>query len=351
VHRTLGWYWSYERYEFPRLGPLERARLERRNAAELQRHLREFRPDVVAWWAMGCMSLSLIEQVRRAGLPAVFLVHDNWLVYGWKFDAWTRIWKRWRKPFAPIAELVCRVPTQVHVSRAGPMVFNSRYTLEQAAAAGFASPHATVVHPGIDERFLDRIPPKQWEWRILYVGRIDRQKGVDTALRALAELPPEATLTIHGTGDPEYLSEMRAEAERMRVADRVDFGRFASQGELRAIYAAADVVVFPVRWEEPFGLIPLEAMGLGRPVVATAHGGSAEFLRDGDNALTFAADDHGELAERVRRLAGDPDLRARLVEHGARTAAAHTADEFARRTVEAIVAAAGLRHPRSRRNA
>src|ERR1700704_1230608 len=72
VHRTLRWYWDLERYEFPRLGAVQRLRLQRHNGAELDRHLREFRPDLVTWWSMGCMSLAMIERARRAGIAAVF---------------------------------------------------------------------------------------------------------------------------------------------------------------------------------------------------------------------------------------------------------------------------------------
>jgi len=86
----------------------------------------------------------------------------------------------------------------------------------------------------------------------------------------------------------------------------------------------ADVVVFPVIWDEPWGLVPLEAMGMGRPVVATGRGGSAEYLRDGENALLFEAGDAVALADAVRRLAGDDALRARLRETGLATAPQHT---------------------------
>src|SRR5690348_4710410 len=68
VHRDLQWYWRD--HQFPRLRRHARARLERRNAAALARNLDAFAPDVVAWWSMGGMSLSLISQVARAGLPA-----------------------------------------------------------------------------------------------------------------------------------------------------------------------------------------------------------------------------------------------------------------------------------------
>ena len=89
-------------------------------------------------------------------------------------------------------------------------------------------------------------------------------------------------------------------------------------------YARADATVFPVRWEEPKGLVPLASMGRGRPVVATGRGGSAEYLRDGENCLLFDAWDADALAAAVRRLAGDPALCQRLREGGLETAPRHT---------------------------
>ena len=343
VHRTLGWYWDPGSHRFVGQGRLARVRLERRNAAELRCHLRDFRPDVVAWWSMGCMSLSLIEQVRRAGIPGVCVVHDDWLSYGWHNDAWSRTWKGKRRGLGRVAERLTGVPTQVQIGGAGPLVFNSDYTREHAREAGVDVTAATVVHPGIDGRFLAPAPPRRWGWRLAYVGRIDRRKGIDTAVKALAELPPVATLTVTGTGDDAYQAELRALARSLGVEERVRFDGFASVEDLPAIYACADVVVFPVRWEEPFGLVPLEAMGVGRPVVATARGGAAEYLLDGENALVFGADDAAGLAACVQRLAGDEGLRARLRQGGTRTAADHTVERFAEQTVTEIVRAARRR--------
>jgi glycosyltransferase involved in cell wall biosynthesis len=86
--------------------------------------------------------------------------------------------------------------------------------------------------------------------------------------------------------------------------------------------------VFPVRWEEPWGLVPLEAMARGRPVAATGRGGSGEYLRDGENALLFEAGDPAGLARAVARLAEDPALRERLREAGLETAPRHTEVQF-----------------------
>jgi len=345
VHRTLRWYWDPGTQRFVGQGRLARVRLERHNAAELRRHLDEFRPDVVAWWSMGCMSLSLIEQVRRAGIPGVFVVHDDWLSYGWRNDAWSRTWKHRRGAAGRVATRLCGLPTQVDIDAAGPLVFNSSYTLEHARRAGVDVSAATVVRPGIHERFLTPAPPNSWHWRLAYVGRIDRRKGIDTAVASLAHLPSAATLAIHGSGDEAYAAELRALARRLGAEDRVRFAGFAAGDALPGIYAAADAVVFPVRWEEPFGLVPLEAMGVGRPVVATSRGGATEFLADGENALVFRPDDAGALAACVERLAGDEALRAHLISGGLRTAAAHTVERFAERTMTEIVRAA-QRRPR-----
>jgi glycosyltransferase involved in cell wall biosynthesis len=293
------------------------------------------------------MSLSLIEQVRRAGVPSVFSVHDDWLVYGWEADAWTRIWRGRRRVLAQPAELVFGVPTRVDVAAAGKMLFNSDYTRSRAVEAGIDAPGALVIRPGIHRRFLEPVRPTPCAWQVLYIGRVDRQKGIDTAVEALAELPETASLTVCGSGDPAYITEMHLRAAALGLGERLRFLPFAAGDEVRAIYAASDVVVFPVRWEEPWGLVPLEAMALGRPLVSTARGGSVEFLRDGENALTFPADDHLALARCIERLAEDEELRERLRQGGKQTAARYTADEFDRRTVEEVVDA-GVREAADR---
>jgi glycosyltransferase involved in cell wall biosynthesis len=99
--------------------------------------------------------------------------------------------------------------------------------------------------------------------------------------------------------------------------------------ELPAAYAGGDVTLFPVRWAEPFGLVPLEAMAVGRPVVASGRGGSGEILRDGANCLLVDPDQGpAALAARIRELADDPALRARLREGGLRTVAEIVAERF-----------------------
>jgi glycosyltransferase involved in cell wall biosynthesis len=98
--------------------------------------------------------------------------------------------------------------------------------------------------------------------------------------------------------------------------------------ELHEAYGWADAVVFPVIWDEPWGLVPLEAMARGTPVVATGAGGSAEYLRDGDNCVLFQRGEARALAAALVRLGGDDVLRARLREHGLATAELHAEAAF-----------------------
>jgi glycosyltransferase involved in cell wall biosynthesis len=269
------------------------------------------------------MSLSLIERVRRAGIPAVGVVGDDWMIYSPRVDAWYRMVRR-LSALAPAVGLLAGVPSRVDLGDAA-WLFNSQTTRDRAVhESGFDLPGAQVLHPGIDAGLFRAAPGHDWAWRLLYVGRLDERKGVDTAIECLAHLPGEATLTVLGSGDARYRAELRAQCARLGVEDRVVLG-LRPRGELPLAYAEADALLFPARWEEPWGLVPLEAMAVGTPVIATGTGGSAEYLRHRDNALVVGASARAiDLAGAVRTLASDAGLRARLRRHGLDTAARYT---------------------------
>jgi glycosyltransferase involved in cell wall biosynthesis len=317
----------------PRIGTRARLRVERHNLATLDCALDEFGPDVVNWWPLGGMSVSLIERVHRRGVPAAGVISDDWLVYCMRSDMWAgRFGRRGR---ARLAEALTGVPTRVDLGAAGSWLFNSDYIRARALVAR-SLPDTAVAHPGIETARFAPVPERdKFGWRLLYLGRIDRRKGIDTAMEALAELPEHATLSIVGRGDEAYAGELQRMSARLGVDGRVEFAEVERDG-VPAAYARADVVVFPVRWDEPWGLVPLEAMAVGTPVVATGTGGSAEYLRDGENCLVFERDGSAALAAAVRRLAEDPDLRARLRAGGIATAARNGEDSYNRAVVAAV---------------
>jgi glycosyltransferase involved in cell wall biosynthesis len=294
---------------------------------------------------MGGLTLTMLEAVRRRGIPAVAFVHDDWLDYGLWADGWSNAFRGPRRSrLAPLAERLAGIPAAVDFDGAARYVFVSERTRRHALEKGHLLSRTGIAHSGIHEEFLDAAPEKPWSWRLVYVGRLDPRKGVDTAVEALAQLPPEARLELIGGWDRREEARLRALAAELGAEGRVEFSGQRGRTEIAAAYAACDAVVFPVRWEEPWGLVPLEAMAKGRPVVATGRGGSAEYLRDGENCLLFEAGDAAALAAAVRRLADDGELRARLRAGGLETAPRHTEARLNDAVERELCAAAGAEH-------
>jgi glycosyltransferase involved in cell wall biosynthesis len=324
VYRELRWYWRD--HAWPAIPVRERVRLERSNGAVLEHHLTTFAPDVVGWWSMGGMSLSLIERVRRSGIPAAGFVCEGWMIYGPSVDGWIRL-TRW-PVMGTVAEKLTGVPTRLKLNDSAHWLFPSEL-LRRESASRWGLTHTSVAHQGVNPEVFRPAPRPSWRYRLLYAGRIDPRKGIDLAIEALPELPPEASLEVVGDGDTAHLAELRELAKLLGVADRVAFLPGESQALLRDRYAKADALVFPVLWREPYGLVPLEAMAVGTPVIATGRGGSGEYLRDRENALLFDPDDGpGALAAAVTELAGDGELRRRITEGGAATSASIDVNAF-----------------------
>jgi glycosyltransferase involved in cell wall biosynthesis len=166
---------------------------------------------------------------------------------------------------------------------------------------------------------------------ILFVGGNYLRKGLPALLRAAALLRPgHPDLRIHVVGGDRRRPRFERLARRLGVAGAVAFHGWRDNDRVRSLMAGADLFAMPSR-VEAFGLVYLEAMRAGTPVIATCRGGAAEAFADGREALLVDPDDPAAIAAAIRRIGEEPDLRRTLVE-GGRAAAA-------RFTVEAAVAA------------
>jgi D-inositol-3-phosphate glycosyltransferase len=189
-----------------------------------------------------------------------------------------------------------------------------------------------IVPPGVD---LDRFHPIARDMAraeagiacgdklILFVGRIEPLKGVDTMLRAVAliqERYPEAVtstcLAIVG-GDPwtedpdDEMARLQTLRHELDIHDLVTFLGSRDQDILPNYYAAAEMVIMPSHYES-FGMVALEAMAMGTPVIASEVGGLAFLVKDGVNGFHVPSRDPEALADRIYTLLTDPNCRDSL---------------------------------------
>jgi D-inositol-3-phosphate glycosyltransferase len=187
-----------------------------------------------------------------------------------------------------------------------------------------------VIPPGVDLGHFYPIPPDEakefigvapCEQMLLFVGRIEPLKGIDTLIEAIAIMRQQnvhVCLSVIG-GDPDLSQEnagsemarLQTLREKYHLQDLVAFLGKRSQDTLPYYYSAAEAVVVPSHYES-FGMVALEAMACGVPVVASQVGGLAFLVQDGVTGYTVPVDEPQALAERLIRLVQDKELREQL---------------------------------------
>jgi glycosyltransferase involved in cell wall biosynthesis len=174
--------------------------------------------------------------------------------------------------------------------------------------------------------------------RVLFAGRIIEAKGVGVLIRAARAVDAEFVIC----GDGVRLPAMRRLAQRLGVAERVRFTGWLSARELARELARASVVALPSVWPEPFGLAGIEAFAAGRPVVASATGGTGDWLEDGVNGIAVKPGDAGELARALGSLLDDPERQGAMGAAGKAMAATRfTAERHVAALLDAYASAIG----------
>ena len=215
------------------------------------------------------------------------------------------------------------------------VVANSRFIHDELRRR-FRVRQAAVVSPGIDARnfspSVEHEPAR--ECLILYVGRLVETKGVDVLLDAFGRLSLSSAWRLEIIGDGPM--RPRLEALALLQGTNVAFLGAVPPSEVRRHMARAAIVVVPSTWQEPLGLVPLEAMAAGALVVASAVGGMRETVRDDETGFSVPVGDPVQLAAGLSRAIETLDRPDRLahLRHGAsRMAARHRADVAARESI------------------
>ena len=204
---------------------------------------------------------------------------------------------------------------------------------------GAAAERIAVIPCGVDTELFQPMSPATAkdllelppDPMLLYVGRLQPIKGLETLLDAMARLGGAARLYIVGGDSDEpdpgvtalgHAQELRSRVAALGLGDRVRFLGPQPQRRLRLLYAAADATVMPSYYES-FGMVALEAMACGCPVVASRVGGLTTTVKDGVTGYLVPEGDPAALAERLELLLHDPETRARLGLQASRWAADH----------------------------
>jgi glycosyltransferase involved in cell wall biosynthesis len=266
-------------------------------------------PDVVHahFWMSG---LAAVAGARATGVPVVQTYHALGTV-------------KKRHQGAADTSPRDRVAIETAVGReCGGIIATCEDEVRELVAMGLPRRRIHVVPCGVDPvRFAPvaaaRRAPSAPR-RLLTVGRLVPRKGFDRAIRALAAVP-DAELLVAGGPEPALLfAEPETErlcsiAEEYGVADRVTLLGGVSRTRMPALMSGADLVLSVPRYE-PFGIVPVEAMACGTPVVATAVGGQLDTVADGVTGVLVPPDEDHDLAGTIRELLDDPD---RLTRYGA----------------------------------
>jgi len=274
------------------------------------------RPDVVHahFWMSG---LAALQAARPLGIPVVQTFHALGVV---------KRRHQGGKDTSPAA----RARLEPTVAReVDHVVATCSDEVFELVRLGADSRQISVVPCGVDVDLFTPTGPVEprrpdLPYRVVFVGRLVERKGIGNAISAIASVPGAELVVAGGPAadgldsDPE-VRRLRQVARAHGVADRVDFRGRLGRRALPALLRSADVVVC-VPWYEPFGIVPLEAMACGVPVVASAVGGLIDTVVDGRTGLHVPPRDPAAVAEALNALLPDEGRRRELGRAGARRA-------------------------------
>ena len=268
-------------------------------------------------------ALYLAVAARRAGRPLLVIQHSPFVDYGPTVNVLEKAADR------TIGRFVLRSAMRI--------IAVSEFTATFVRSL-IADATIDVVQSGIDtDRFhAGRVDPRRERPRVVTIRRLVPRNGVDSLVQAWRSscLGERADLVIGGAG-PEM-----AHIRRLTSGDpSIDLLGYVPDEELPGVYRQADLFVLPSRSGEGFGLVVLEAMACGLPVIATASGGVVDIVADGVNGRLVRPNDATALSEGIAQLVDDASLRSRLRKGALATAEASSWDLSLERLEQSLVKA------------
>lgn len=237
--------------------------------------------------------------------------------------------------------VVCSVHNEVRtvlpLKLCNRILANSQFTRSSLIKKGIEPDKIDVLPIAIDtNKYKSKMDDKQAKKQmgfcdhkvILFVGRKCPEKGPQVLIKALPKIVKHNPNTIAILVGPDYSFAKKSytytkflmeEAKRLDVETHIIFKGFTSENVLEQFYNAADVLVFPSVWQEPFGKVILEAMSFGKPVVASNVGGVPEIVTDGINGSIVPRNNPEALANSVDHILDNAEIARKIGENGRKT--------------------------------
>jgi glycosyltransferase involved in cell wall biosynthesis len=288
--------------------------------------VKRFSPDVVHFRNLVGLSVQLIDECRKRGIPTVMTLHDHW---GLCFK--NTMLKNDGRPCLQggFACLGCKetlmgeppIPSPVrnshvlialrHVDR---LIAPSEYLAARYAANGIPREQITVIKNGINLADFSIVRQEHAVCTLGFIGYLGTHKGLDVLLRSLVLLDDSAKVRLLVVGDGEERDQLVALCRKLHLEQTVTFCGRVDHHAMAAMYAKIDVLVVPSVWPENSPGVIAEAMASGIPVIASDIGGIGELVEDGVTGFLVPPRKSRALAERIVRLLNHPHLRREMGE-------------------------------------
>ncbi|MBN1283781.1 MAG: glycosyltransferase family 4 protein [Anaerolineae bacterium] len=298
-----------------RLAQLKQFFQSRQNYRITRRLAQAVRPDFAFIWNLQSASILPIFAVQDLGIRKVFQFGSHWLYdvkqeYVDEPSRLRRLYRAGLTGFRRFGDITLEAAVIVSES------------LKQSyLEAGFDIGQVEIIPNAVRDEWLTPRPSNRGAaddtLRLVYVGRLEAIKGTDVALKAMMHLVNERGcrnihLDLIGKGEPDYIDSLKQFLAFENLSDFVDFVDFMPLDELMRRYGQYDVLLFPTpRWEG-FGLVAIEAMSQGVPVVASDIGGPRDVVEDGKTGFLVTPGDPVALAGAVEKFVKTPALAAQM---------------------------------------
>jgi len=320
---------------------------ERCSSQALRTAIKNFHPEIIfVWHAIG-LSRQMLAEAENSDIPVVYYLAgylpelpDEYMAY-WQSLPQRPLTQWLKRPLARVALAMLRHegrPIHLHYKR---VICVSNFVRCYLQEKGLIAGDAVVIYNGVDTDVFRATRQRLFKdrpMRCLLAGRVAPEKGVHTAVEAMALLKQmglinQMQLTVLGSGPQDYATQLYRHVREAELQDKVLFEPPVERSRLPAIMDEYDVLLLPSEYDEPLARSMQEGMAMGLLVIGTVTGGSGELLCDGQTGLVFGAGRADEMADRLRLALEQPEVCQRLAQKAQKTVAnqftiQHTIEEI-----------------------